>query len=68
MALAEEETRKAGARELSLIVAEDNAGARTLYEKIGYATVARRRIVPFPGCPHSGDWILMTKALPGRGA
>lgn len=48
---------------LSLIVAEQNAVARQLYEKLGYQAHARRPIVPFPGCPHGGDWLLMKKAL-----
>ncbi|MGR2740183.1 GNAT family N-acetyltransferase [Billgrantia sp. Q4P2] len=47
---------------LSLIVAEQNAAAHRLYEKLGYQVHARRPIVPFPGCPHTGDWLLMTKA------
>jgi ribosomal protein S18 acetylase RimI-like enzyme len=63
MQLAEARARESGARTLSLIVAEDNAGARRLYERLGYATAARRPITSYPGCKHTGDWILMTKAL-----
>ncbi len=48
---------------LSLIVAEENALARRLYENLGYETSARRPIVPFPGGPHTGDWILMKKEI-----
>lgn len=54
--------RDAGAQTTSLIVAEENGRARRLYEKLGYATFARRLLVPFPGCPHGGDWLLMTRA------
>ena len=66
MALADELARGAGADTVSLIVAEDNAGARRLYERLGYTPVARRSVVPFPGSHHAGDWILMTKPLASR--
>ncbi|WP_232209240.1 GNAT family N-acetyltransferase [Alkalilimnicola ehrlichii MLHE-1] len=52
-----------GAGVLSLIVAEENARARRLYEKLGYQAIARRQIVPFPRCAHTGDWVLMTKEI-----
>ncbi len=61
MELAESLAGHSGAAVLSLIVAEENAAAKSLYEKLGYETRARRAIIPFPGCPHGGDWILMTK-------
>lgn len=61
MGFAENLAAETGAAALSLIVAEDNDGARRLYERLGYRTVDRRAIVPYPGCPHRGDWILMTK-------
>jgi ribosomal protein S18 acetylase RimI-like enzyme len=48
---------------MSLIVAEQNEAACRLYEKLGYLEHARRPIVPFPGCPHRGDWLLMTKPI-----
>ncbi len=63
MELAEQLASAANAKALSLIVAEQNDLARRLYEKIGYQTIARRPIVQFPGCPHTGDWILMKKDL-----
>jgi ribosomal protein S18 acetylase RimI-like enzyme len=54
-----EETRAPG---LSIIVADQNEGAKRLYRRNGYSAVERRPVVPFPGFAHSGDWILMTKA------
>lgn len=48
---------------LSLIVAEENKGARRLYERLGYQDIARRPIVPFPRCPHTGAWVLMKKEI-----
>lgn len=63
MQLAEALALWSGARSVSLIVAEANVGARRLYERLGFVVAARRPIVPFPGCPHEGDWLLMLKAL-----
>jgi len=63
MEWAEQVARSSGAGALSLIVAEENAGAKRLYEKLGYQVIARRSIVPFPRCPHAGDWVLMKKEL-----
>lgn len=48
---------------LSLIVAEENVGARRFYQGLGYQDIARRPIIPFPRCPHSGDWVLMKKQM-----
>lgn len=63
MVKAEQLADESHSKTLSLIVAEQNAAARRLYEKLGYQVHARRPIVPFPGCPHTGYWILMTKGL-----
>ena len=63
MEKAEELAHAANAKAISLIVAEENATALKLYEKLGYRTNARRPIIPFPNCHYTGDWVLMTKAL-----
>lgn len=63
MKLAETLAKAAGADRVALIVAEENAGAKRLYQRLGYATVSRRAILPFPGCPHGGDWLLMQREL-----
>jgi len=52
-----------GATAISLIVAEENRGAKRLYERAGYREAARRPLVPFPGLGHTGDWVLMAKPL-----
>lgn len=68
MMLAETLAHETGADGLSLIVAEGNHTASTLYTKLGYECTAREPIVPYPGCPHTGDWLLMQKPLAtGRG-
>jgi ribosomal protein S18 acetylase RimI-like enzyme len=64
LARAEEFARDTGAPRLSIIVADQNKGAKRLYQRTGYRTVARRALVPFPGFVHSGDWVLMTKPVP----
>ena len=51
------------AEALSLIVAEENTGARRLYKRLGYRDIDRRPNVPFPRCPHTGSWVLMTKEI-----
>ncbi len=61
MAHAGELARLAGCPELSLIVAEQNAGAVALYRRLGYIERARRPRIPFSGSGHEGDWILMTR-------
>lgn len=63
MERAEQLAGRAHADALSLIVAEENLTARRLYEKLGYEGIARREIVPFPRCPHTGDWVLMRKGV-----
>jgi ribosomal protein S18 acetylase RimI-like enzyme len=60
---AENSARKTRASSLSIIVAEQNEGAKRLYERIGYRAVARRPVVTFPGFAHTGDWLLMTKRV-----
>ena len=63
MALAEEQAGEAGMHKLSLIVFEDNAGAKRLYEKLGYREVAREAVVPHPLIHMAGNAILMVKEL-----
>lgn len=63
--LAHSETRgkEHGSRKMSIIVAGENPGAMRLYGRTGYVEAAREAVVEFPGCPHGGDWVLMTKEL-----
>jgi ribosomal protein S18 acetylase RimI-like enzyme len=61
--IAEQKAREQGAPSLSVIVASWNAPAARLYTSAGYAGLARETALPFPGCPHQGDWLLMVKPL-----
>lgn len=63
MERAEQLADRENAEALSLIVAEENVSARRLYEKLGYQSIAWRPIVPYPRCPHTGDWVLMKKGV-----
>ena len=63
LAQAERFAAAAGKSTVSLIVSDTNAGARRLYERCGYAEMARRKMVK-EGWVHAGtDWVLMTKRL-----
>ena len=58
---AEASARHKGLRGLSLIVEDANTGARRLYERFGFAEMARRAIVKDDWrCPGS-DWVLFVK-------
>lgn len=61
LAQAEAYARETRAPALSIIVADQNEGAKRLYRRTGYHAVERRPVVPFPGFAHTGDWLLMTK-------
>jgi len=63
LAEAERIARDARAPAISLIVADQNEGAKRLYLRSGYREMARRPLVPFPGLGHTGDWVLMIKPL-----
>jgi ribosomal protein S18 acetylase RimI-like enzyme len=58
--LAEAE-RRAGARDLSLIVADRNLTARRLYEGFGFVEVARADIVKEGWATASDRWVLMVR-------
>ncbi|MCL7941848.1 GNAT family N-acetyltransferase [Halomonas sp. ATCH28] len=65
MAQAEASAIAAGCDEMSLIVASENATARTFYRRLGFREVASLPVVPWPGCAHGGDWVLMARRLEG---
>lgn len=63
MSEAQSMAREADCKQMSLIVASENTGARRLYEHLGYRTVSTRPVVTYPGCLHGGDWELMVLEL-----
>ena len=63
MADAEEQARAQGCSLMSLIVASENAGARRLYQRLGFDDAASLPVVPYPGALHGGNWVLMLKRV-----
>ena len=63
MELAELRTRELGLSKLSLIVFEQNKGAKKLYDSLGYSETAREQVVSHPLIHYAGDAILMVKHL-----
>ena len=63
MHLAEIQAVIKGFKKLSLIVFEQNVGAKRLYERLGYQEVDREAIAPHPLLHYSGDAILMVKTV-----
>jgi len=63
LALAEQHAVDKGFRKLSLIVFEENTGAKRLYERHGYTEVAREPVYPHPLIHYTGDAVLMVKAI-----
>ncbi len=63
MRLAEAQARDRGFGKTSLIVFEQNAGAKRLYDRIGYTEVAREPVCPHPLIHFTGDAVLMVKRL-----
>jgi ribosomal protein S18 acetylase RimI-like enzyme len=61
--IAESNANDAGAPALSVIVASWNEAAERLYRRAGYEAAAAEPAIPFPGCPYTGDWVLMVKSL-----
>jgi ribosomal protein S18 acetylase RimI-like enzyme len=66
--LAEEIARDADLEMMSVIVASNNAGARRLYERLGYGEVARRPCVRNGWDTETDEWVLLTKMWPGVSA
>jgi ribosomal protein S18 acetylase RimI-like enzyme len=63
LAEAERSARALGFSKLSLIVFEQNAGAKRLYERAGYHEKLRHAVVPHPLIHYTGDALLMVKHL-----
>ncbi len=61
--LAEKHASARGFAKLSLIVFEQNEGAKRLYDRTGYREKARQAVVPHPLIHCMGDAILMVKQL-----
>jgi ribosomal protein S18 acetylase RimI-like enzyme len=60
---AERSARALGFSKLSLIVFEQNAGAKRLYDRHDYVEKRRHTVVPHPLIHYTGDALLMVKHL-----
>lgn len=63
LALAEEQAVNKGFDKLSLVVFEQNSGAKKLYDRHGYREAGREAVFPHPLIHYTGDAILMVKEL-----
>lgn len=63
MALGNQQAKLRRFNKISLIVFEQNIGAKRLCEKLGFKEARRETIVSHPLIPHTGDAILMVKML-----
>jgi ribosomal protein S18 acetylase RimI-like enzyme len=61
--LARQQAYQSGLDELSLIVFEQNAGAKRLYERYGFLQVDRRPVVPHELIHYTGDALLMVAGV-----
>lgn len=68
LTLAEEHARDKGFGKLSLIVFEQNAGAKRLYDRSGYREVKRAAVHPHPLIRYTGDAVLMVKGIAKAGS
>jgi ribosomal protein S18 acetylase RimI-like enzyme len=63
MTWAERNATELGLRGISLIVSDANPGARKLYERLGYAELARRPMVKEQWHNDGRNWVLMIKNI-----
>ena len=63
LGLAEDIARELGLSAMSIIVADQNIGARRLYERTGYVETARRAMVKEGWQCDSDEWVLQIKQL-----
>lgn len=61
--IAERQAREEGFKQLSLIVFEQNEGAKRLYERHGYYEVKRAAVVPHELIHFTGDALLLVKDI-----
>ncbi len=61
--IAESKGREDSAPHLSVIVGSWNEAAARRYRHAGYEVLATEPAIPFPGCHHEGDWVLMVRSL-----
>ena len=63
LARAVSDAQQQGFAEASLVVFEQNTGAVSLYQRLGFQIVARSPVVPHPLVRRTGNMLLMTRRL-----
>jgi GNAT superfamily N-acetyltransferase len=63
LTLAEKHARDKGFEKISLMVFEQNADAKRLYDQAGYREVSRGTVYPHPLIHYTGDALLMVKEI-----
>jgi ribosomal protein S18 acetylase RimI-like enzyme len=63
MGCAEKLAAEAGCTLISVEVFEKNEGALRLYRRLGYTVAEKRRVIPHPSHPYTGEIALMTKKV-----
>ncbi len=63
MALANDQAKEGGFTTLSLVAFEQNGGAVSLYDKLGYTVVDQSPIVPHPLIHYEGNALLMIRSV-----
>ena len=63
MALANDQAKEGGFKTLSLVAFEQNKGAVSLYDKLGYTVVDQSPIVPHPLIHYDGNALLMIRSV-----
>jgi GNAT superfamily N-acetyltransferase len=63
LADAEQQARRTGFSQMSVLAESVNAGAMQLCQAFGFQEFDRRAYIPFPGSRDDGDWVLLTKEV-----
>ena len=63
MTRAESDCRSKGFDKISLLVFDQNRGAKTLYDRLGYKVADRRKVILHPLIHYDGEVLLMVKTL-----
>ncbi|MGB7292510.1 MAG: GNAT family N-acetyltransferase [Thermodesulfobacteriota bacterium] len=61
--IAEQQAKGLGLNQISLIVFEENRGAKRLYDRHGYYEIAREKVVPHELIHYAGHALLMVKDI-----
>ena len=64
MAKAQEDAQTRGYCKISLLVFDQNTGAKRLYDDLGFEVIDSREVIPHPLIHYTGKVLLMVKSIP----